>query len=97
LDNGPYATETDLWNWQSNVDDGAKRFDLAKINALTHLEKIYQEVPLDIILIDAFQNYNGGHYYKAHDYKNDIWMPYPYRNKKSYGIVVYGIYTNPSL
>jgi len=97
LDNGPYASETDLWNWKSNIDDGAKRFDLAKIKSQNFLKKIYQDVPFDKLLVNAFQNYNGGNYYIAYDSETNVWIPTPGKDKTSYGYKVYMIYLDPNL
>jgi hypothetical protein len=96
LDN-PYATETDLWNWKINVDDGANLFNKDKIKSLNHLEGIYPEIPDSTLLINAFQNYNGGNYYTGYNSIRNEFTRADGMNETSYGYKVYTYYLDPNL
>jgi hypothetical protein len=90
LDNGPAATERQLWNWKANVDGGKK-----KLNAAYNEVFEYHGVPDEgkYNLTNAFQNYNWGNGTKYYVWKKrkKEWVPNPNRGSE-YGKKVYDKY-----
>lgn len=92
LDN-PAPTEKMLWNWKTNVDNGAQLFNNKKSIAKNFLEKHGSDsYSQNQLLVEAFQRYNGGSYWQwSKENGKSMWIA---KNTENYGKKTYEIYKN---
>jgi len=90
LDNGPAATERQLWNWKANVDGGKKKLNSA-YNEVFEYHGVPDEEKYN--LTNAFQNYNRGNgsQYYTWDRSKKRWEINQNR-RSEYGKKVYNKY-----
>ncbi len=100
IDNNPYPSEMDLWNWKSNVNSGKIRFDTAVSEAVSYLNKFKIDYTNEIKLMNAYQHYNGNRFYHTWDKDKQKWVPKSYLidkngkiiQKENYGGKVINVY-----
>ena len=86
-----YASESELWHWEKNIDRGVFIFKGKVAKAQNYLKKFYKStIPDEILLHEAYQEYNGGNFYKKFNKDTGKWISD--RGKDAYGNKVYNIY-----
>jgi hypothetical protein len=102
IDKQPYPNEMDLWNWKYNINDGRTRYEDGLNAARTYLNSFKQEYSNEILLMNAYQNYNTGGFYHEWDYKKQEWTSLSYlkdkngkiNEDKNYGGKVINVYNS---
>jgi len=94
LDNGPAATERQLWNWKANVEGGKQKLIVTEKVSDDYIKRIGATNEEKYRMTNAFQYYNNGKKHKKYYIWGGVtigWTPNPDRGSE-YGKKVFDKY-----